>query len=129
MDNNVAHNDKFASLLGAELLESQDNRAKVKLKITKNFLNGLDKLHGGVIFSLADYAFAFAANSSGETGVAINANINYLKSAEAGDEIVAEVKLVSRSKRLGTYAGTVVNQRAELIANFNAMAYYINPKM
>ena len=129
MADNFALKDQFAKHLGAKILEIKDGYAKVQLKIQKHFLNGVDTTHGGVLFSLADYAFALAANTSGEIGVAINANIQFIKPAFEGDEIVAEAKMFSRSKRLGTFSGSIINQKKEILAHFNATAYYKAPKI
>ena len=116
-------NDRFARHLHAEILEVGEGHAKAKLKIRQEFLNGLDVVHGGVIFSLADYTFALAVNNPEETGLAINVSINFIKSAHLGDEILAQVKQVSRSRRLGTYQGFVTNQNNDTLAQFQAMAY------
>lgn len=125
---NPAYNDKLAKHLGAEIIEVKDAYAKVKLKITENFLNGVDLAHGGVMFSLADFAFALAANTTGETGLAIQANINYIKPGKLDDELFAEVKEDSRSRRLGNYSGKIYNQHQEILAHFSSIAYYKNPK-
>lgn len=121
---NFALKDKFAAHLGAETLEVRPGYAKTKMKVQEHFLNGLHILHGGVIFSLADYTFALAANADASVGVAVNADIHFIKSAGMGDEIFAEIKEVSRSRRLGTYHGAVSNQHGAILAQFQAMAYF-----
>ena len=127
MINNVASYDKFAKHLGAEVVELKEHYAKVKLKVQKHFLNGIDTAHGGVLFSLADYAFALAANTSGETGVAIQADIQFTKPAVEGDEIIVEAKIVTRSQRIGTFTAVITNQKQEILAHFSAMAFFKNP--
>ena len=116
-------NDKFAQHLGAEIVEAAKGHAKTKLIIRQDFLNGLDVAHGGVIFSLADYTFALASNRPEESALAINANIHFIKSASLNEVIFAEVTEVSRSRKLGTYQGTVTNQNGDILAQFQAMAY------
>ncbi|MBF0570314.1 MAG: hotdog fold thioesterase [Candidatus Omnitrophica bacterium] len=120
---NFALKDRFAKHLHAEIVEVVNGRAKAKLKIREDYLNGLDTAHGGVIFSLVDYTFALAANNQEETGFAINSSINFIKSAALGDEIFADVKEISRSRRLGMYQGFVSNQNGDILAQFQAMAY------
>ena len=115
--------DKFARHLQAEIVKVEPEYAKTKLKIREELLNGLGFAHGGAIFSLIDYAFALASNNAKENGLAINATINFIKSAGLGEEIFAEVKQVSRSRRLGTYQGFVTNQNGDILAQFQAMAY------
>ncbi|MBF0523241.1 MAG: PaaI family thioesterase [Candidatus Omnitrophica bacterium] len=128
MSENFAFNDQFAPHLGMEYLDVKDGYSKVKLKVQDHFLNGAGTVHGGVIFSLADYAFALAANTSGEMGLAIHGDINFIKPGMPGDELIAEVKLDSRSRRLGNYSGTISNQNKEPLAYFHAIAYFKKPK-
>jgi len=122
MDSNVLK-DKFAKHLGAQIVEVSKGYAKTKLVIQQDFLNGLDVAHGGLIFSLADYAFALASNTKEESALAISANIYFVKSAVLKEEIFAEVREVSRSRKLGTYQGAVTTQNGEILAQFQAMAY------
>ncbi|MFA6378360.1 MAG: hotdog fold thioesterase [Candidatus Omnitrophota bacterium] len=128
MIKNISSKDHFAKYLGVEVLEVKENYAKVALKIQKYFLNSIETTHGGVLFSLADYAFALAANTSDEIGVGINANIQYTKPSFEGEIIFAEAKLLSRSKRVGTFIVTIVNSKQEVLAHFSAMAYFKTPK-
>lgn len=116
--------DKFAAHLGAETLEIKPGYARTRLKMRGHFLNGLDLAHGGVIFSLADYTSALAASADACMGVTINADIHFIKSAGMGDEILAEVREISRSRRLGTYHGTVSNQDGAILAQFQSMVYF-----
>jgi len=122
MDSNVLK-DKFARHLGIQIVETAPGYAKTRLVLREEFLNGLDVAHGGVIFSLIDYAFALASNTPEESGLAINANIHFIKSAVLTEQIIAEVKEVSRSRKLGTYQGVVTNQDGAILAQFQAMAY------
>lgn len=124
MSENVALNDRFAKHLNAQIVEVKKGYAKVKLVVQGKFVNGAGLAHGGVIFSLADYAFALAANADGSMGLGINADIHFIKSARSGEEIFAEVKEVSRSRRLGTYHGCVTNEKGEVLAQFQSMSYF-----
>lgn len=128
MQDNVAKKDQFSKHLDFEIVHISPGYAQVKTKIKPYFLNGVQIVHGGVIFSLADYAFALASNTSHETGIAISVHIQFIKSACLEDEIQAESKLISRSKRLGTFSGCVVNQKKEILAQFQSMAYFKNPQ-
>jgi len=125
---NISSKDRFANHLGAEVVELKEHYAKVQLKIQKNFLNSIETAHGGVLFSLADYTFALAANTTEEIGIAVEANIQFIKPAVEGDAVLAEAKMLSRSKRLGTFTVTIMNQKKELLAYFTAMAYFKTPK-
>lgn len=115
-------NDKFASLLGIELLEVADGTAKTKIEIKDEHLNALHIVHGGVIFTLADFTLAVAANSRGYISVAVNANISYFKPGKTGT-LYARAIEVSKNNRLATYSINVTNSEGELIANCQGMIY------
>jgi acyl-CoA thioesterase len=114
--------DKFAECAGIELLEVKEGYAKAKMEINENHLNGIGTVHGGAIFTLADFTFAVAANSYGTVTVAINANISFMKAAKNGT-LFAEAKEISINPKLGTYTITVTDDAGELIAIFQGMAY------
>lgn len=76
--------DRFAKYLGIELVEVSEGKARVRLKIRQEYLNGVDLVHGGAIFALADFAFAVASNSHGTIALGVNANTLYLKAARSG---------------------------------------------
>ncbi|MDD5669669.1 MAG: hotdog fold thioesterase [Candidatus Omnitrophica bacterium] len=128
MNENIAGQDHFARYLGMEIIETGNYSAGVRLKIRPEFLNGMKVVNGGVMFSLVDYAFALAANSGSEDGVAVNCNIQFIKPGFEGDVLEANVEEVSRSRKLGIYTGQVRNQKKEIIACFQATAYFKKPK-
>ena len=115
-------NDKFASLLGIELLEVGNGKAKTKLEIKDEHLNAVNIAHGGIIFSLADFTLAAAANSHGNIAVAVNANISFLKAAQKG-MLYAEATEISRNNKLATYSINITNSEGELIASYQGMLY------
>ncbi len=121
---NPALKDQFARYLGIEVVSLKDDHAKVRLVVRPEFLNGAGLAHGGVIFSLADYAFALAANSGEAPGLGINAGIQFTRAGQPGDELFAEAELVSKSKKLGTYRIVVTNQDGAVLASAQAMAYF-----
>lgn len=114
--------DKFAEYAGIELLEVKEGWARSKMEITENHLNGIGTVHGGAIFTFADFTFAAAANSCGTVTVAINANISFMKAATSGT-LFAEAEEVSVNPKIGTYTITVTDNAGELIAIFQGMAY------
>jgi acyl-CoA thioesterase len=115
-------NDRFAAANGIELMEVSPGRARVKMEIKENHLNGVNIVHGGAIFTLADLAFAAASNSHGTVAVAINASIWYVKAAMEGT-LFAEAREVSMNPKLATYTIEVTDQTGELIASFQGMVY------
>jgi len=114
--------DKYAELTGIKLLEVSEGRAKAMLEITENHLNSAGTVHGGVIFTLADFAFEVASNSYGTLAVAINAQISFFKAVSAG-VLYAEAKEVSLHPKLASYTIDVTNETGELIASFQGMVY------
>jgi acyl-CoA thioesterase len=115
-------NDRFAQHSGIELLEVAEGRAKAKMAITDAHLNGVNLVHGGAIFTLADLAFAAASNSHGTVAVAINASIWFVKAATQGT-LFAEAKEVSRNPKLATYSITITDDAGEIVALFEGMVY------
>jgi acyl-CoA thioesterase len=119
---NFSENDRFAKLLGIELLDVSKGHAKARMKISDIHLNSVDTVHGGAIFSLADYTFAIAANTHGTIAVALNVNISFLKAVSEGI-LFAEADEVSINPKIATYDIRVSNEHKELIATFQGMAY------
>ena len=114
--------DLFREILGIQIIEVKDGYAKLSLKIAKDHTNSLGAAHGGVIFSLADCAFAEACNYGENVAVAIQVSINFLKPAFEGDTLTAEAVQVSDGKTLGLYHVTVSKQDKK-IAAFSGLAF------
>ena len=114
--------DAFAKELGIELVEVEPGRAKVRMRVGDEHRNSVARVHGGVIFTLADYAFAVACNSYGTVAVAVNCHISYLRPPE-GEALAAEAEEVSKSRRLGTDDVRVSDGEGGVVAVFRGMAY------
>lgn len=119
----IAENDRFARHLGIEILLEGPGYAKVQMPIKQEHLNGLDIVHGGATFALADLAFAVASNSHGRVAVAINAHISYMAAAKEGQTLFAEAREVSRNNKLATYDIEITDDEGTLVATFNGMVY------
>ncbi len=115
-------NDRFAQHSGIELLEIAPGRAKAKMTITDAHRNGVNVVHGGAIFTLADLAFAAASNSHGTVAVAINASIWFVKAGTQGT-LFADAKEVSCNPKLATYSIRVTDDAGEIVALFEGMVY------
>ena len=76
--------DRFAACAGVELLEVRPGYAKAQMRVTPDHLNAGGVCQGGALFTLADLAFAAAANSRDSLTLSINANITFLRSAKEG---------------------------------------------
>ncbi len=117
------NNDAFSLWLGIERIQESKGYCKLQMTVREEMLNGFKIAHGGITFSLADSALAFASNSYGKHSVSIDCVINHLKPVKLDDTLIAEAKEQSRSKHLGVYEVSVKNQREELVALFKGMVY------
>ncbi len=114
--------DRFARSLGIRIEEVGVGKARVSLEVKEEHLNGVDLVHGGTIFTLADFAFAVASNSHGRVAVGINASISYISPARGG-VLFAEAREVSRNPKLGVYEVRVSDIEDRTIALFQGMVY------
>lgn len=113
--------DRVARWLGAALEEAGPDRARLRMTLADDHLNGLGTAHGGVVFALADACFAVACNdvsAQDSMTVASGVDITYLAPARAGDVLVAEGRLVARAGRSGLYDITVTRDDGTLVAAF-----------
>jgi len=114
--------DQFARYLGIELIEVSEGKARARLKIRQEHLNGVNLVHGGAIFALADLAFAVASNSHGTVALGVNASISYLK-ATYGGVLTADAIEVAKNSKLATYQINIINEKNDLIAIFQGTVY------
>lgn len=118
--------DRASKALGMRLVEVRPGRVRLVMTVRPDMVNGHDVCHGGIVFALADSAFAFACNSYNESTVAAAAAIDFLAAARAGDELTAEASELWRTKRNGIYEINVTNQRGERVALFRGRSYRID---
>ena len=114
--------DRFAKTSGIKLVDAAPGYAKAEMEIRGNHLNSVGVVHGGAMFTLADFAFAVASNSHGKLALAINAEISFFKSVKAG-VLTAVAKEISLHNRLGTYLIEIQNENSELVAHFKGTVY------
>jgi acyl-CoA thioesterase len=118
--------DQASQAFGMQLARVAPGFACVTMRVRPEMVNGHGSCHGGVVFALADSAFAFACNSYNEATVAAAASIDYLAAARAGDELTAEARELWRTRRNGIYEITVSNQHGERVALFRGRSYRID---
>jgi acyl-CoA thioesterase len=118
--------DRASQALGMRLVEVRPGRARVVMTVRPDMVNGHDVCHGGIVFALADSAFAFACNSYNESTVAAAGAIDFLAAARAGDELTAEASELWRTRRNGIYEISVTNQRGERVALFRGRSYRVD---
>jgi acyl-CoA thioesterase len=117
--------DTTKELLGIRIISVRPGGARVGMTVRPDMVNGHRTCHGGLIFSLADSAFAAACNSHNESNVAAAASIDFLAPGFEGDELVAEASEIWRAGRTGLYEIKVINQRGELIALFRGRSHRV----
>jgi acyl-CoA thioesterase len=116
--------DPFARHLGAQVEILAPGHSRVSLAIGDEMVNFHGVTHGGVVFALGDMAFAAAANSFGQTAMALNVAMNFLKATRSGDRLVAEAMLCHQGGPTALYTVTVKDARTgELVAQSEDRAY------
>ena len=115
--------DQFSKWLAIEILEIKDGYSKLTMIVRKEMINGFGTDHGGIAFSLADSAFAFACNSDGKMTVALDVSISYPKAVKENDILFAEAKQITKTNRTGLYLIEIKNQHNELVALFKGTCY------
>lgn len=119
----MLEHDAFSRWLGVELLEVRPDVATLRMVVRGEMLNGFGVCHGGVTFSLADSAFAFASNTHGRVSLSIENGMTYPAAVRAGDVLVARATQETGSARLGFFRVVVSNQRDEVVAIFRGTVY------
>lgn len=116
--------DPFASQLGAVIEAIAPGYSRVSLTITETMTNFHGTAHGGIIFSLGDIAFSAAGNGAGQTAVALNISISYLRAARVGQRLIAEAREVHAGGRTGLYEITITEAGSgELVAKSQNVLY------
>src|SRR5438093_6981774 len=119
----MLENDLFSRWLGIEIIEIKDGYSKIQMHLKKEMLNGFGVLHGGIIFSLADSAFAFACNNRNNLSVALDVSISFNKSVGVADTLIAEATEIHNGKSTGLYLVSVTSQHNEQIALFKGTCF------
>ena len=119
----MVREDAFSRWLGIELVEIAPRRCVVRMKVRAEMVNGFGVSHGGIAYSLADSALAFASNTNGNVTVAIDNAIAYPRPVRVGDVLTAEAIEESFTNRLGFYRVAVTNQDSVVVATFRGTVY------
>ncbi len=115
--------DYFSQWLGIERMEESTGYCKLKMQIRKEMCNGFGIAHGGITYSFADSALAFASNSHGKKAVSIETSISHIKSLKIGDVIIATAQEQNCSTRLGIYEVKIEKADGELVALFKGTVF------
>ncbi len=123
--NTMMANDFFSQWLGITILEQSEGSCKLSLTVKKDMLNGFGIAHGGITYSLADSALAFASNSKGRKSVSIETSISHIISLKENDEIIAQAFCETETEKLGHYKINVFlkNDSSKIVALFKGIVY------
>ena len=121
--NKMFNQDAFSQWLGIEIVDVSEGYCKLKLTVREEMLNGFHIAHGGIAYSLADSALAFASNSNGKKSLSIETSISHTISVKDGDKLTATTEELSISDKIGIYHITITNQENQEVAFFKGTVY------
>ena len=119
----MMQDDLFSQWLGITVLEIKEGYSKIQMTLREEMVNGFAVIHGGIAFSLADSAFAFACNNRNNLSMALDTNITFTKATKPGDILTAEAKELHNGRSTGLYLITVTNQYNEQVALFKGSCF------
>lgn len=122
-------NDRFSQWLGIVVLDTREGYSKIRMTLRNEMVNGFGIIHGGITFSLADSAFAFACNNRNNLSLALDTSINFTKPTKPGDVLTAEAKELHNGRNTGLYLITVTNQAGEEVAHFKGTCFRTGKKL
>lgn len=119
----MLENDAFSRWLGLVVDDITEGGCRLHYIVKADMLNGFGIIHGGVVFSAADSAFAFACNSHGRLAVALDVSITFTKAAKEGEFLTVEAKEVHLGNKTSVYDIITRNEQGEIVAIFKGTAY------
>jgi acyl-CoA thioesterase len=122
VDHMMQH-DRFSQWLGIEVLNIEEGTCRLKMKLREEMVNGFGVIHGGVTFSFADSALAFACNNRNNFSLALDVSITFNKTAYPGDILYAEAKEIHNGKSTGLYLISIKNEKDEQVALFKGTCF------
>ncbi|MEG0323437.1 MAG: PaaI family thioesterase [Raoultibacter sp.] len=115
--------DRFASGLGMEVIEARPGYGVARLVIDDQHLNAVDTVHGGVFFTLADYAFGAATTNFDNETVTLTASIDYIATGPKGTVFTAVAKEIAATRRTSRYDAEVRDETGKLMATAHFVGY------
>ena len=115
--------DKASAALGMQIAKVGEGHSEVTMRVRENMINGHNMIHGGLVFALADSAFALACNSRNQASFAMSCSIDFVRPAMLGDELTARATEQSLTRNSGVYEVTVTNQDEKAIAHFRGRSF------
>jgi acyl-CoA thioesterase len=125
----MLEHDLFSQWLGIFIIEIKDGYSKIKMTVRPEMINGFGIVHGGIAFSLADSAFAFACNNRNNLSVALDTSINFIKPVHVNDVLIAEATEIHNGKSTGLYHIKITNQNEHVVAIFKGTCFRTDKKL
>ena len=116
-------NDAFSKWLGIKRIEDGAGISVLQMTVRNEMLNGFYILHGGITYSLADSALAFASNGHGRKTVSVETSISHTYACKEGDVLTTHTQEMSLSNKIGVYQITITNQNDKTVALFKGTVY------
>jgi acyl-CoA thioesterase len=120
------NDDKFSQWLGIERIVVEEGHCILKMKVRDEMVNGFGIAHGGIAFSFADSALAFASNAYGRLSVALDCSISFPVAVNVNDVLTCEARELSITKKTATYLIEITNQKNQKVAFFKGTVYRTN---
>ena len=121
--NHMMKNDAFSQWLGIQVVSNTTGSAVLEMTVREEMTNGFNIAHGGITYSLADSALAFASNGGGKQSLSIETSIHHIEKVLAGDVISARASLVSETHKTAIYQIDITNTSGERVAWFKGTVY------
>ena len=116
--------DSFSKWLAIEVEDIQKGSCTLSMKVKKDMLNGFEIAHGGICYSLADSALAFAANSYGKKAVSIETSISHTHKVLCEDRLTATTEELNKTTKIGLYSIEITNQESVTVAQFKGTVLF-----
>jgi len=124
----MINGDAFSQWLGIEVMTVSEGFCKLEMTVRDEMTNGFKIAHGGISYSLADSALAFAANSDGVQSLSIETTISHTKKVMSGDRLTAKTKEISKNEKNAVYNINITNQDDITVAHFKGTVYRTKKK-
>ena len=121
--NKMLDQDAFSHWLGIKIVEVSEGNCQLQMPVRSEMLNGFQIAHGGIAYSLADSALAFASNSHGRKSLSVETSISHTVSVKEGNVLTAATEELSLSDKIGVYLITITNQDNQKVAYFKGTVY------
>ena len=125
----MMNQDKFSNWMQIKILEIREGYSRIEMAVRDEMVNGLGIAHGGIAFSLADSAFAFACNNRNNLSVALDVTISFIKAVNAGDILTGEAREIHNGRTTGVYLISIINHHSAQVALFKGTCFRTGKKL